>query len=196
MGQQHTFLYIDGNTTLNGNGTIVLSNSSNNYVYGAAGTEVLTNNGTPLRARATSAMESGAGEQRRGNHPRQSARRAVHYPNSSGVTNNGTFQVNTGSVLDVTGGPFINFNSGTGTLTGGTYNVNGGTFQFDNANIVTNAADIILTGTSSQIISNTSANALANFAMNAAGGVFQLGAGRSFTTSAAGGGNFTITARS
>jgi hypothetical protein len=56
---------------------------------------------------------------------------------------------------------------------------------------VTNAADIILTGASSQIISNTNANALANFATNAAGGVFQLGAGRSFTTSAPGGGNFT-----
>ena len=44
----NTFLYIDGNTTLNGNGTIVLTNNPNNFVYGVAGTEVLTNNGNTI----------------------------------------------------------------------------------------------------------------------------------------------------
>ena len=187
-----TFLYMNGNVTLNGSGTVVLSNSSINFIRGVAGTEILTNNGNTIEG--SGAFGSGilglvnnAGGTVLAN---QSVALVID-PNASGVTNNGTFQVNTGSVLDITGGPFNNFNSGTGTLTGGTYNVNGGTFQFDNANIVTNAADIILTGAGSQIISNTSANALANFATNAAGGVFQLGAGRSFTTSGAGGGNFT-----
>ena len=111
-------------------------------------------------------------------------------PNSSGFTNNGTVQVNTGSTLDITGGPFTNFNSGTSTLTGGTYNVNGGTLQFDGANIVINAANITLTGAGSQIVSDTNANGPANFATNAAGGTFTLGAGRSFTTSGPAG-NFT-----
>ena len=191
-GGNNTYLYIDGNTTLNGSGTLVLSNSPNNYIYGAAGTEVLTNNGNTIEGsghigNGNLGLVNNAGGTVLANQPDE----LFIVANSSGVTNNGTFQVNTGSTLDITSGPFNNFNSGTGTLTGGTYNVNGGTFQFDSANIVTNAADIILTGASSQIISNTSANALANFATNAAGGVFQLGAGRSFTTSGAGGGNFT-----
>ena len=189
----NTFLYIDGNTTLNGNGNITLSNNSSNYIYGAAGTEVLTNNGNTIEGgghigNSNLGLVNNAGGTILANQPTE----LFIIPNSSGVTNNGTFQVNTGSVLDVVGaGLFNNFNSTTNTLTGGTYNVNGGTFQFNNANIVTNAADIILTGASSQIVSDTNANALANFATNAAGGVFQLGAGRSFTISAPGGGNFT-----
>ena len=188
----NTFLYINGNTTLNGSGTLVLGNSTVNYIYGANGTEVLTNNSNTIEGaghigNGNLGLVNNAGGTILANQPNE----LFIDSNSSGVTNNGTFQVNTGSILDVTGGPFNNFNSSTGTLTGGTYNVNGGTFQFDNANIVTNAADIILSGASSQIISNTNANALANFATNAAGGVFQLGPGRSFTTSAPGGGNFT-----
>jgi hypothetical protein len=186
-----TYLLINGSTTLNGTGAIVLSNSTNNFIYGAAGTEVLTNNGNIIEGagrigNGNLGLVNNAGGTILANQPDE----LFIIANSSGVTNNGTFQVNAGSTLDVTSGPFNNFNSNSGTLTGGTYNVNGGTFQFDYANIVTNAADIILTGASSQIISNTSANALANFATNAAGGVFQLGAGRSFTTSAPGG-NFT-----
>ena len=180
----NTFLFIDGNTTLNGTGTIVLSNNPNNYVYGVAGTEVLT----------TSNTIEGAGNLGNGllgivnngtilaNDPTE----LVVRTNASGFTNNGTVAVNAGSTLDITGGPFSNFNSGTSTLTGGTYNV-GGTLQFDNANIVTNAASITLTGTSAQIISNTNANALANFATNAAGGSFNIQGGANFTTA----GNFT-----
>jgi len=191
-GGNQTFLYMNGNTTLNGNGTVVLSNNANNFVRGLAGTEVLTNNGNTIEGSGSIGsgllgLVNGVGGTILANQPTE----LFIQPNSNGVTNNGTFQVNTGSTMDIIGGLFTNFNSTTNTLTGGTYNVNGGTLQFDSANIVTNAADIILTGAGSQIISNTSANALANFATNAAGGVFQLGAGRSFTTSAPGGGNFT-----
>ena len=182
-----TFLYINGNTTLNGNGSIALSNNSNNFVEGATGTEVLTNNGNTIEGsgnlgNGALGLVNNAGGTILAN---QSVPLTVH-PNASGFTNNGTVQVNTGSLLDITG-PFNNFNSTTNTLTGGSYNVNGGTLQFDNANIVTNAAKITLTGAASQIVSNTNANALANFATNAAGAVFTLGAGRSFTTA----GNFT-----
>jgi hypothetical protein len=79
-------------------------------------------------------------------------------------------------------GNLTNF-SGT-TLTGGTYNVTG-TLQFNNANIVTNAANITLTGTSSRIIDQLSNNALANLATN--NGSFTLAGSRSFTTA----GNFS-----
>lgn len=183
-GGNNTFLLIDGNTTLNGTGTIVLSNNSNNYVEGDAGTEVLTTSNT---------IEGGGnlgngnlGIVNNGTILANDSTELVVRTNSSGFTNNGTVSVSSGSTLDITGGPFTNFNSSTSTLTGGTYSV-GGTLQFDNANIVTNAAHIILTDSSAQIISNTNANALANFATNASGGSFSIQGGANFTTA----GNFT-----
>ena len=72
--------------------------------------------------------------------------------------------------------------SGT-TLTGGTYNVTG-TLEFPGANIVTDAANITLTGASAAILnSTTSANALAGLASIAAKSSFTLAAGGpAFTT--------------
>jgi fibronectin-binding autotransporter adhesin len=184
-GGNNTFLRINGNTTLNGKGTISLSNNAANYMDGAAGTEVLTNNGNTIQGSGTLGNGS-LGLVNNGTVLANQSTPLYIRPNSSGFTNNGTVAVNAGSLLNITAGPFTNFNSATGTLTGGTYNVTG-TLQFDNANILTNAANITLTGAGSQIGSHTSANALANFAVNAAGGRFTLGAGRNFTT----GGNFT-----
>jgi hypothetical protein len=183
-----TYLYINGNTTLNGSGTIVLSNNPNNYMRGASGTELLTNNGNTIEGSGTiSAL--GIINNATGTILANQPAELFIQPNSNGFTNNGTVQVNAGSTLDITGGPFTNFNSGTGTLTGGTYNVSG-TLQFDNANIVTNAANITLTGASAQIVGNTNANALAGFTNNSAAGIFRLASGASVTTV---GGSFTNT---
>jgi hypothetical protein len=60
-------------------------------------------------------------------------------------------------------GTFTNFVQG--TLTGGTYEL-GGTLQFTGANITTNAATVILDGSSSQIVDQSGSNALANLAAN------------------------------
>src|SRR4029077_18583202 len=112
-----------------------------------------------------------------------------NFTTAGNFTNNGTLTVgSSNSTFDVNGN-LTNF-SGT-TLTGGTYNVTG-TLQFNNANIVTNAANITLTGTSSQIIDQLSNNALANFATN--NGSFTLAGNRSFTTAGnfANAGAFTI----
>jgi hypothetical protein len=106
-------------------------------------------------------------------------------------TNNGTINVAPGSTVNVTtGNPnFTNFNSGTSTLTGGTYIVAGtaalaGTFEFPGANIATTAATIILNGPLSQILNDqTSANALDGvLATNAAAGSLTLLNGRTLTT--------------
>ena len=63
-------------------------------------------------------------------------------------------------------GKFGNFSPITLTLTGGKYLIDG-TLQFDNANIVTNAANLTLAG---QIVNQNNVNALLNFAHNAATG--------------------------
>jgi hypothetical protein len=97
-------------------------------------------------------------------------------------TNNGVLTVGSGSKFDVNGS-LTNF-AGT-TLTGGTYNVTG-TLQFNGANIVTNAANITLTGAASKIVDQSgTTNGLANFAANAAAGSFTLASGRNLTTAGA-----------
>lgn len=99
-------------------------------------------------------------------------------------TNNGALTVGATSKFTVNG----NLTNFVGTkLTGGTYNVTG-TLQFNGANIVTNAANITLTGVNSKIVNQTGiTDALRNFATNAATGTFALASSRNFTTA----GNFT-----
>jgi hypothetical protein len=182
-----TQLLIGANVTISGTGTLTMSNSSANSIQGVAGTEVLTNKSTI----------QGAGNIGNGflglvnagtiiaNQPTE----LFIKPNGAvggGFNNTGTLTVNSGSTLDITGGTFKNFSSGTSTLTAGIYKV-AGTLQFDNANIVTNAANITLTGAASRIINQSNANALTNLATNAAGANFGLASGRNFTTA----GNFT-----
>jgi fibronectin-binding autotransporter adhesin len=98
-------------------------------------------------------------------------------------TNNGTLTVGSTSskfIVNLADG-LTNFNSGTNTLTGGTYNLTG-VLQFAGANIVNNAASITLTGTSSAIQNTSGGNGLMNFANNTSTGSFTLAGNRTFTT--------------
>jgi hypothetical protein len=90
------------------------------------------------------------------------------------LSNAGKLTVGSGGSIIMTG-PFSNF-SGT-TLTGGTYLVTG-TLQFPNANIVTNAATVVLSGTGSRIIDQTALNGLRNLAANTTKGSLTLQSGR------------------
>lgn len=109
----------------------------------------------------------------------------ANFPSAGQFINTGTLSVGSGSTFSTASASLLNF-SGT-TLSGGTYDV-AGTLEFAGANIVTNAASITLSGTSSQILNSTTAgNALANLAVNAAGGSFTLAGDRNFTTA----GSFT-----
>ena len=108
-----------------------------------------------------------------------------------GTINNtgGTILVDGNSVVGIAslGGPgFSNFNAATGTLTGGTYRVTG-TLSFDNANIVNNAANIILNGSSfaGNVVNQFNQNAFQNFANNF--GSLSLKGGKSLSRP----GNFT-----
>ena len=102
---------------------------------------------------------------------------------SGPFTNTGTADVRSGTVL-LSNSTFTNFSGN--TLTGGTYLVQG-TFRFNSANIVNNAATIVLDGAASAITDNAStpANALANFSHNATGGVFKIINGRNLFSSGA-----------
>ena len=117
---------------------------------------------------------------------------AAKFTTAGNFTNSGTLNVGTGSLFAVGAAgasDLTNFSSATSTLTGGTYIATGtGQIQFNNgggaASIVTNAANIILSGSGStaSFIDQTSANMLASFATNASTGSFTLESDRSFTT--------------
>ncbi|MBI3465469.1 MAG: hypothetical protein HY000_20800, partial [Planctomycetes bacterium] len=77
----------------------------------------------------------------------------------------------------------LNYNGSTDTLTGGTWIVRDTgsstvTLRWSGADIVNNAANIILDGDSAVITSLTGVNALANFATNAAAGGFTIQNGK------------------
>ncbi|MCZ8174757.1 MAG: choice-of-anchor D domain-containing protein, partial [Burkholderiaceae bacterium] len=105
------------------------------------------------------------------------------FNNTNTVAGTGVVAVNAGSLL-LTGG-LTNFSGS--TLTGGRFAVVGAsTLSFNGANVVTNAADIVLDGVGSQILNaSTSANGLANLASNTAAGRFSILNGRNFTTAGA-----------
>ncbi|MCK6458133.1 MAG: hypothetical protein L6Q92_16585 [Phycisphaerae bacterium] len=75
-------------------------------------------------------------------------------------------------------GPFANY-SGT-TLTNGDYAV-AATLKFTNANIATNAANIILDGPASAIVNQNNQDGLANLSVNDASGSLTFANGRNFT---------------
>ena len=96
-------------------------------------------------------------------------------------SNAGTTRVSSGK-LDLQG-TFSNYNSATKTLTGGAYVVtNSSSLQFNNADVVTNAADITLSGANARFLDQTgTANGLRSLAVNAAAGRLELLSGRNLT---------------
>src|SRR5215469_15316182 len=154
--------------TLQFNGANIVTNAANITLTGTASSIV---NQTGVNALANFATNASSGK--------FTINSARNFTTAGNFTNNGTLTVgSSNSKFDVNGN-LTNF-SGT-TLTGGTYNLTG-TLQFNGANIVTNAANITLTGTASSIVNQTGVNALANFATNASSGKFTINSGRNFTT--------------
>jgi hypothetical protein len=160
---------------------VTMSNNANNYIAGGATTDTLTNQETIQGAghignNRMTLVNSGT------INANQSAGMIIQA--NGGFTNTGTLGVSSGVLMQVTGGPFINFSGS--TLTGGTYNV-GGTLKIDQlgttgGEIVTNAAKIILNGAGSSFVDSASKDALTNLSANTATGAFTVSGGRTFTT--------------
>jgi hypothetical protein len=165
-------LKVIGNVTLSGTGNVTMM--KNSVVSGSAGNEILTNQST---IQGAGNIGNGfMGLVNKGTILANQADTLTIRADTNAFNNIGTLSVAKGSILDITQGPFLNF-SGT-TLTGGTYLVTG-TLQFDNANIVTNSANITLSG---QIVNQNSLNALLNFANNSSRGKFTLSGNQNLTT--------------
>jgi len=171
---------ISGPVTLAGHGEVALSNNANNFISGQGSSPSLSN---------VANLIDGAGTISVNLMNQLGGTVLAHFSNPLNlqgptVTNQGTFQANAGSTLAIlAGASFTNFSGN--ELTGGTYIV-AGTFEFPGANVVTNAADILLTNRAWQVLnSDNNANALANLAANTRRGSLTLSNGARLTTSSA-----------
>jgi len=187
-------LIVDSNVTLGGGGTVSLSiaaGGGNAFILQAAGGLTLENvnniiQGAGIIGQNGLTVLNDAGGAILANIPGQNL-----FVNGGGtLTNNGTLQVNSGSLLNVQNVSLTNF--GGNTLTGGTYIVNGtlsspGTMQINplgntGGEIVNNAATIVLNGLNSNLVDAAGLDALSNFSNNTAAGSFTIQNGRNLTT--------------
>ena len=177
-----------GATTLQGSGTLTMGNNTQNFITGVAATDRLTNAaGHTIQGSGNIGNDFMAMSNHGLIHANQPTALIINPSNclGCGLTNTGTLRAAAGSTLTVTDS-LTNF-SGT-TLSGGTYEVYGtasqpGTMRLANANIVTNAATILLDGPNSNLLRHdTGTNSLTNFAANAAAGSFTIQNGRDFAT--------------
>lgn len=178
-------LSIGNSVTLNGNGAIVLSNSTTNLIKGATSGLTLTT----ANSIEGSGTISNLGVVNTGTIEANQSSALVILPSSAGLNNKGTLSVAAGDTMEIgtsAGGALLNF-SGT-TLTGGTYSV-AGTLEFGSSgtSVVTDAANISLTGASARIIDFAGQNVLTNLATISSAGSLTLSSGANFTTA----GNFT-----
>jgi hypothetical protein len=190
-------LGLEGNTTLQGGGTVTLSTTGagSSFILQEVGGSTLTNSNNTIQG-AGIIGDGGLSllNQAGGTILANVSGQTLALNGSGTTTNNGTFQANSGATLTVSNLS----NLAASILTGGTYNVFSGTMQLP-GNITTNAATILLDGSKAALNNSLGSNALAAFATNAAAGNFTIQNGANLTTSVAAfsnAGTFTVGASS
>jgi fibronectin-binding autotransporter adhesin len=196
-GGANTYMFVNGNTTLQGNGKGLLN--LNNTVSGGGNTYLYANNGATTLTNTNNTIE-GAGiigngtaftiiNNSGGTILANLSGQTLLLNGSAPVTNNGTLNAAAGSTLELTSS-LTNFtNTANGTLTGGTYNATG-TIQFGSSGttIQTDNAKIILNGATAQLINLGGQNLLTPLSSIGAASSFSLQGGANFTTA----GNLTL----
>jgi fibronectin-binding autotransporter adhesin len=178
-------LSLGNSVTLGGKGTVVLSNSSSNLITGAVSGLTLTTANTIEGAGTISKL----GIVNTGTIEANQSTPLLILPNATGLNNEGTLSVAAGETMAIgtsSGGALLNYSSN--TLTGGTYNISGTLgFGASGTSIVTDAANIALTGSAAKIIDFAGQNVLTDLAAITSAGSLTLSSGANFTTA----GNFT-----
>src|SRR6202034_2314927 len=174
--------------TLSGSGALVMSNNTNNFIYGASGNYVLTNASTiegsgNIGDNQMTLVNSGTINANDTN--------SLVIQTSGTFDNTGTIEAtNTGNLtVETNVANFVNYNSTTTTLTGGNYVANGGNLILPLATgsngITTLAASATEEGGSQILNSNDSnANALSNLTSITSTGALTIG-GVAFTDAGA-----------
>jgi fibronectin-binding autotransporter adhesin len=175
-----TELVLGGNVTLSGTGTVTLSNNSQNYIFGGASLDQLTNQET-----IQGAGQIGHGQMALVNSGtiNANASAGMTIDANDGFTNTGTVEAsgatlvlqsmsmnNAGGTITATGGGIVNVSST--EVTGGTLTTSGASkLQLNNSTIVGSTITNSATGTI-EIASGT--NALSGTINNSAGGLLEV----------------------
>jgi len=157
-----TEILLSGNVTLSGTGTLTMSNNPENFIFSSSGTtDVLTNNST---IQGSGSIGNGAmGLVNSGTINANQSNTLFINVSSANFNNKGTIEA-TGSGGLVVEGPansFLNYSSGTNTLTGGTYIANGGNLTLplgSSGGIATLSANVTEEN-GSQILNSNNGNA-------------------------------------
>ena len=177
-------LQVTSNTTLSGGGTVqmsVASGGGNAFIQQSGGSFTLTNTDNTIEGAGVLGNGGLTFVNQAAGTVNSNAGSTLTLNGSGGVTNDGTFIASNGSTLSVTA-PLTNFSGG--TLTGGTYESistgAGATLSLANGPIVTDAANILLSGAGSTFTANGTALD-SSLTTIAAGGTFTITNGRNFT---------------
>ncbi len=173
VGGGSKFVVKSGSSLTNFSGTTLTGGTYNvtgTLEFGPSGTSLVTNDASITLTGASAKIVSSANGNILTDFATNDAgatfdiTSGYNFTTVGNFTNNGSLVVGANSKFDVNGN-LTNFNSTTNTLTNGSYTVTG-TLEFDSANIVTNDANLTLSGTTYKILNQTSGNGIANFATN------------------------------
>jgi hypothetical protein len=176
-----TELVIEGPVTLSG-GTITMSGNANNFIFGAAASDILTNQETIQGAGNIGNGQMGLINS--GTILANASGNLLINVSSQSFNNTGTIEAS-GATLTIEGPGvtfFTNDNQSTGTLTGGTYIANGSNIQWNAGpnGITTLAANVTEEGGGELLNTNNSTNAIAGLTSITSAGALTIG-GQAFT---------------
>jgi hypothetical protein len=173
-----------GTLQINAFGTVggEIVNNAANIVLNGATSNIVDQNGLDALTNLAANSTTGSSFSLQGGR---------NFTTAGAFTNNGTLVVGAGSTFDVNGN--LTNISGT-TISGGTYNLTGVLKANNASGIVTDSANITLTGSAAAIENQSGANALTGLNDVASGGSFTINGGANFTTAAAftNAGNLTV----
>ncbi len=178
-GGSTTQILISGNVTLNGTGTLAMSNNGNNIILGAASTDVFTNASTIEGA--GNIGNASMGLVNSGTIIANVSNTLNIDVNTKNFNNKGTIEANSAdlNIIGPTGNTtfFTNYNATSKTLTGGTYIANAGNIGWLGANVTTLAANVTEEN-GGQILNNfngTGSNALVGLTSITSKGALTIG---------------------
>lgn len=173
--------------TANGTLTGGTYNATGTIEFGSTGTSIATDNASII-LNGASAQLINLGSQNLlsplnsiGSSGSFSLQGGANFTTAGNFTNNGALIVGSGSTFDVNGN--LTNISGT-TISGGTYQVSGLLKANNASGLITNSANITLTGTG-EIENQSGTNALTSLNDNASGAGFTINGGANFTTAGA-----------
>ena len=170
------------NVTLSGAGTLTMSNSAGNFIFGAAGTDVLTNQSTIQGSGSIGRGQMGLNNSGTIN-ANQTTTLTLQITGSATAINTGTIEATNGATLEILGGTYTNTggtilnNASTLLLDGGVI-INGGTLSQVGAGhieLFNSTINTALTNTSTGIIETTGGNnTIGGTLTNVAGGQVKI----------------------